>query len=101
MSYLEIDISHGALRGSTAAMLAGMQHLDILECTMKEEKGKLRGKQEQKDYVEGEKERVRRGAKNLSIIDPAGLRLSAEPDMLPTYLLPGIILVFWETTRTQ
>lgn len=64
-------------------MLAGVQHLAIPECTMKEEKGKPRGKQEQKDYVEGGKERVRRGARDLSIIDPAGLRRSAEPDMLP------------------
>lgn len=78
-----------------------MQHLDISECTMKEEKGKPRGKQEQKDYVEGGKERVRRGARDLSIIGPAGLQRSAEPDMLPKYLLPGIILAFWETTRTQ
>lgn len=78
-----------------------MQHLDISECTMKEEKGKPRGKQEQKDYVEGGKERVRRGARDLSIIDPAGLQRSAEPDMLPKYLLPGIILAFWETTRAQ
>lgn len=81
-------------------MLAGVQHLDISECTMKE-KGDPRGKQEQKDYVEGGKERVRRGARDLSIIDPVGLRRSAKLDMLPTYLLPGIILAFWETTRTQ
>lgn len=33
--------------------------------------------------MEGGKERVRRGARDLSIIDPAGLRRSAEPDMLP------------------
>lgn len=78
-----------------------MQHLDISECTMKEEKGKPRGKQEQKDYVEGGKERVRRGARDLSIIGPVGLQRSAEPDMLPKYLLPGIILAFWETTRAQ
>lgn len=64
-------------------MLAGVQHLAIPECTMKEEKGKPRGKQEQKDYVEGGKERVRRGARDLSVIDPAGLRCSAPPDMLP------------------
>lgn len=64
-------------------MLAGVQHLVIPECTIKEEKGKPRRKQEQKDYVEGGKERVRRGARDLSVIDPAGLQRSAPPDMLP------------------
>lgn len=64
-------------------MSAGVQHLAIPECTKKEEKGKPRGKQEQKDYVEGGKERVRRGARDLSVIDPAGLQRSAPPDMLP------------------
>lgn len=82
-------------------MLANVQHLDISECAIKEEKGKPRGKQEQKDYVGGGKERVRRGARDRSVIDPAGLRRSAEPNILPNYLLPGIILAFWETTGTQ